>query len=142
MKPAASLEDLHGRFAIAELNITRTAHDGLAHLVFTVDSDWQDDVGLVVVYSPHAREAAWTTRAGLVDLVVADEFEGEAGDAAPTPRDQLIDAILRGADADARQLIAAGVDLNALEPDEFPPLWVAADQMELEDVRRLFLAQT
>ena len=42
-----------------------------------------------------------------------------------------------GEEERARELIAAGADINALEPDEYPPLCMAVDQMEVAEVRRL-----
>ena len=36
-------------------------------------------------------------------------------------------------------LVAAGADINAIEPDEYPPLCMAVDQMEVDEVRRLLV---
>lgn len=55
----------------------------------------------------------------------------------PTAHDELVEAVLNGETARARALAAAGADINALEPDEYPPLCMAVDQMEVEEVRRL-----
>jgi Ankyrin repeats (many copies) len=55
----------------------------------------------------------------------------------PTPHDELVEAILNGEAARAHALVEAGADINALEPDEYPPLCMAVDQMEVEEVRRL-----
>lgn len=140
VRPAAAPDDLAGRFAVERLHITREARGGLAHLVFHIDSDWQDEHGELVVYSPDARAARWTTWDGLYDLLDSDEAEAdpEGDDDRPlTPHEQLIGAVLAGDDAKARELVAAGADINALGDDELPPLWVAVDQMEVELVRRL-----
>ena len=46
-------------------------------------------------------------------------------------------SVLNGEERRARALIEAGADINALEPDEYPPLCMAVDQMEVSEVRRL-----
>src|SRR5262249_23174113 len=61
--------------------------------------------------------------------------EGEAY--LPTMHDELVEAVLNGEEDRARSLIEAGADINALEPDEYPPLCMAVDQMEVGEVRRL-----
>ena len=137
VKPAATSADLKGRFAVTRLDISREARGGFAHLVFLVESDWQDEHGLLVVYSPDAREAAWTTGDGLYDLLESDEPDAAGAEFVPTPHDELLEAILTDDPAKARELIAAGADINALGPDEYPPLWISVDQMEVEEVRRL-----
>ena len=137
VRPAASVAELAGRFALTRLDITRESRGGFAHLVFHVDSDWQDEHGLMVVYSPDTREAAWTSWDGLYDLTESDEPAAPGDEYAPTPHDELLEAILTGDEAKARGLIAAGADINALGPEEYPPLWVAVDQLEVEEVRRL-----
>ena len=50
------------RFAVARADITREARGGFAHIVFSIESDWQDERGLMVVYSPDAQSARWTSR--------------------------------------------------------------------------------
>jgi hypothetical protein len=137
MKPAASVADLAGRFAVTRLDITRESRGGFAHLVFVVDSEWQDEHGLLVVYSPDTREATWTSWDGLYDLTESDDPAEQGEEYVPTPHDELVEAILSGDEAKARDLVAAGADVNALGPDEYPPLWVAVDQMEPDEVRRL-----
>lgn len=139
LKPAATVADLAGKFAVTRLDIAREARGGFAHLTFHVDSDWQDEHGLMVVYSPDTHEATWTTWDGMYDLLESDDpDELPAGEEfVPTPHDELLEAILTGDEAKARGLIAAGADINALGPDEYPPLWISVDQMEVEEVRRL-----
>jgi hypothetical protein len=137
MKPAESVADLAGRFAVTRLDITRESRGGFAHLVFVVDSDWQDEHGLLVVYSPDTREAAWTSWDILGDLTESDDPADKEEEYVPTPHDELVDAIREGDEKNARKLVAAGADINALGPDEYPPLWVAVDQMEVGEVRRL-----
>lgn len=135
VKPASGIDDLKNRFAVVRFDITREARGGFAHLVFHIDSDWQDEHGNLVVFSPAARTAQWTTWDGLYDLLDSDE--PEEADRPQTPHEELMDAIWDGDEAKARELVAAGADTNALAADECPPLWVAVDQMEVELVRRL-----
>lgn len=137
LKPAASIADLAGKFAVTRLDIAREARGGFAHLTFHVDSDWQDEHGLMVIYSPDTCEATWTTWDGLYDLLESDEPEPEGQEFVPTTHDELLEAILTGDEAKARELVATGADINALGPDEYPPLWISVDQMEVEEVRRL-----
>jgi hypothetical protein len=66
------------------------------------------------------------------------ELERDAAeDYLPTAHDELVEAILNGEQARARELVAAGADINALEPDEYPPLCMAVDEMDADEVRRL-----
>lgn len=55
----------------------------------------------------------------------------------PTSHDELVEAVLNGEIDRAHALIDSGADINALEVDEYPPLCMAVDQMEVEEVRRL-----
>jgi hypothetical protein len=137
MKPVAVADELKGRYAVTRLDIAREARGGFAHLMFLVESDWQDEHGLVVVYSPDTRTAAWTSWDCLSDLLESDEPPEEY---APTPHDELLEAILTGNEEKARELVAAGADINALGDEEYPPLWIAVDQIEPEEVRRLLAA--
>jgi hypothetical protein len=134
MQPVSSAEGLKGRYAVTRLDIAREARGGFAHLMFLVESDWQDGHGLLVVYSPDTRAAAWTSWDCLHDLLESDEPEEEF---VPTPHDELLEAILTGDEGRARELVAAGADINALGGEEYPPLWIAVDQMQPEEVRRL-----
>ncbi|MBP3959194.1 hypothetical protein J8F10_28450 [Gemmata sp. G18] len=137
VKPAATAAELQGRFAVTRLDIAYEARGGFAHLAFLIESDWQDEHGLVVVYSPDERAAHWTSWEGLYDLLESDEPEGEAEEFIPTPHDLLLEAILTGDEPRARELEAAGAKINELGPDEYPPLWISVDQIEVEEVRRL-----
>lgn len=67
------------------------------------------------------------------------DSEEACEDYLPTPHDELVEAVLNGDEERARSLIAAGADINALEPDEYPPLCMAVDQMEVDEVRRLLM---
>lgn len=138
LEPAASLDELRGKFAVTDLMIVREHRAGFAHLVFTVDSYWQDEHGLMAVYSPDTRESSWTTHDGLHDLTPSDDAGGEDEEWVETPHDLLVTAIFAGEDDRARELIAAGADINAVDHDrEMPPLCLAVEHMEVENVRRL-----
>jgi hypothetical protein len=137
IKPAASVVELQGRFAITRVDLTRETRGGFAHLVFHIDSDWQDSHGLMVVYSPDTREIAWTAWDGLHELLESDDPAEQPEEFVPTPHDLLLEAILTGDETRARELVASGADINALHPQEYPPLWIAVDQIEVEEVRRL-----
>ncbi len=137
LKPAAGVADLAGKFAVRRLEISHEARGGFAHLTFLIDSEWQDEHGLMVVFSPDTHEATWTSWDGLYDLLESDEPMETGAEFVPTPHDELLEAILTGDEAKARELVAGGADINALGPDEYPPLWIAVDQMEVEEVRRL-----
>lgn len=73
---------------------------------------------------------------GKVKYRAADDWDDDL-DYAPSPHDELVEAVLNGDDVRARELAAAGVDINALAPDEYPPLCMAVDQLAVEEVRRL-----
>jgi hypothetical protein len=137
VKPAATPADLSGRFAIQRLDITREARGGFSHLTFLIESDWQDEHGLMVVYSPDTRAAQWTSWDEVYDLLESDEPDAEQTEYVPTPHDLLLEAILTADEAKTRELTAAGADINALGPDEYPPRWISVDQIEVEEVRRL-----
>src|SRR6185437_15400072 len=70
-------------------------------------------------------------------LAVSELEYDESEDYLPTPHDELVEAILNGEEDRARELVAAGADINALEPVVYPPLCMAVDQMEVSEVRRL-----
>jgi hypothetical protein len=137
MAPAETLAGLTGHFAVTRADISHAARGGFAHLAFLVDAAWADEHGLVVVYSPDTGAAVWTTWDGMYDLLESDEPAEPGAEYVPTPHDELLEAILTGDEAKTRALVASGADINALGPDEYPPLWVAVDQMEVEEVRRL-----
>ena len=73
---------------------------------------------------------------GKVNVRERDQVDASE-DYLPTAHDELVEAILNGETARAQALADAGADINAVEPDEYPPLCMAVDQMEVEEVRRL-----
>ena len=56
---------------------------------------------------------------------------------APTPHDELVEAVLAGNEERARELVSAGADINALAQDEYPPLCLAVNQLDVGELRRL-----
>jgi hypothetical protein len=137
LKPAASLDELRGTFALSGVTVTREHRDGFSHLVFDLESNWQDEHGLMVVYSPDSRMATWTSYDGLDDLTPSDEPIGDTEEYVETPHDELVNAIFAGEDDRAKELIAAGADINDVDPNQLPPLCLAVEQLEPENVRRL-----
>jgi hypothetical protein len=137
LRPAGAVEELRGRFGLGRVEVTREHRGGFAHLVFPVDSDWQDEHGLFVVYSPDTQSATWGTADVVPELTPSDDPADAGEDYAPTPHDELVEAVLNGDEDRARELAAAGADINALAPDEYPPLCMAVDQLEVDEVRRL-----
>jgi hypothetical protein len=127
--------DLAGQYAVMSVEICREHHDGTSYLVFGIDCPWEVEHGMYVVYHP-AKPAAWTTYDGLYDLVESDEPVEEVE---PTPEEELFWAVREGDDEKARQLIAAGVDINAGsdEGDDEPPLLFAVENLEPDFVRQL-----
>lgn len=136
MKPVTDVAELKSRFGITRLDISQAARNGFAHFIFIVESDWEDDHGLLVVYSPDTQNATWTTWDGFDELLESDEPD-MGQEYVPSPHDELLEAILTGDEVKARELVAAGADINALGLDEYPPLWISVDQIEVEEVRRL-----
>ena len=49
LKPAKSLDELRGKFAFTSVVVTREHRGSFSHLVFNLDSSWQDEHGLMVV---------------------------------------------------------------------------------------------
>ena len=68
---------------------------------------------------------------------VAWDDPADEDEYAPSPHDELVEAVLNGEEERARRLVAAGADINAVATDEYPPLCMAVDQLEVEEVRRL-----
>ncbi len=134
IEPAASPAELKGRFYISRVEITREQRDGFAQLIFPIESDWQDEEGLFVVYSPAEREAISTAFDGLDAALGTAESED---DYVPTPLEELIEAVMAGDEARARALAATGIDINDVEQLETPPLCIATERLEVEEVRRL-----
>lgn len=137
LKPAESVAELAGRFAVTRLDVAGPSRGGFSHLVFTIDSEWQDEHGVLVVYSPDRRTAAWSSLDIIDDLLESDDPDDQDEEFVPTPHDDLLEAILTGDEDRARELVAAGADINAIAEDEYPPLWIAVDQLEPDEVRLL-----
>jgi hypothetical protein len=135
---AKSPADLEGEYTILWIEIYREHHQGASFLGFRLEAAWEDDSGLMVIC--HAdKPARWTTCDGVYEdeLIASDEPVGDEKSQVPSPSSKLVDAVFEGDDATAKKLIAAGMDINALAPDEYPPLWIAVSHVQVDLVRRL-----
>jgi len=132
LTPAKSLADVED-YELREVQIHLDHHKGVAFLAFFFEAAWGGDGDLYVVYHPN-KPTQWVEPSALIDVIESDE-PGE--EFVPSPSQELVDAILEGNDKKAKALIAGGMSINDLAPDECPPLWVAVSQMQPELVRRL-----
>ncbi len=57
---AQTLADLAGQYAIKRVEIYREHHKGISYLVFQLDTQWEGDSPIVVVYHPD-KPLEWTT---------------------------------------------------------------------------------
>lgn len=142
LKPAATADDLTGRFAVTEVEFSREHRGGFAHLVFHLDADWEDDHGLMVVFSPDTLSVTWTTHDLLYDILSdGDEGATDEGDAEPDPlaekREQLMEAVSEGDIERARQLVAEGASVDPADDEDYALLHMAVDECELEQVKLL-----
>jgi len=55
----------------------------------------------------------------------------------PTLHDELVEGVLAGDEERACELVSAGADINALAEDEYPPLCLAVNQLDVGELRRL-----
>ncbi len=62
LTPAKTLADLTGQYAIKRVEIYREHLKGTSYLVFPLDTAWEGDSGIVVVYHPD-KPPEWTTNA-------------------------------------------------------------------------------
>lgn len=143
LKPAATVDALKDRFAVTEVEFSREHRGGFAHVVFHLSADWEDDHGLMVVFSPDTLAVEWTTHDGLYDLIgEGDESEsGDGGDDEPDPaaerQEELAQAIHEGNAAEAKRLIAAGASVDPVDDEDYALLHMAVDECELEQVKLL-----
>lgn len=115
----------------ADLIVERDANSGEPYLcqVYFVP-EWDEEHGLYLQF----RNDKW----------IGQDDEKENAESAeddeafvPSSSEELVDAITLGDDAKAKKLIASGLDINALNSGEIPPLWVAVDQLQPTLVGRL-----
>ena len=89
--------------------------------------DWDEEHGLYIEH----RNGKWVDPQN-------EDYEPDGNvNFITSPSEELMMAVLAGDKAKADQLIAAGMDINALAPHEIPPLWIAVNQMEPSMVRQL-----
>jgi len=132
LDPAQSVAELRSQYKITHLTVSERSRGGLSHLVFHLNADWADEESLYIVFSPDTRKADWGYRPDLYVLLGTDDPRF-----LPSPHDLLLEAILTNNETRAKELVAAGADINALGVEEYPPLWIAVNEMEVEEVRRL-----
>ncbi len=120
---------------LLDVQVCRESADGVAHLVFGVDCDWEQEHGMCVVYRKDAG-AHWSTFDSLYDLLSDGSDEENLG----LPGNQeLFQALQDNDQKRVQQLLAAGRDINAV--GQFPPpLCVAVQLMDVGLVRRLLAA--
>ncbi len=110
LQPADSIEALRGRFSFENVRISRSERNGLAFLIFDLDSDWQDEHGLIAVFNPSAGAALWGCLDDLDDLTGPDAPQGHESLAG---EDAFFEAIRVLDETEARTLLDQGIDLNA-----------------------------
>lgn len=142
LKPAETVDDLTDRFAVTDVEFSREHRGGFAHLVFHLSADWEDDHGLMVVFSPDTLAVSWTSHDGLYDIIAdGDEGESDNGDEEPDPaaerQDELMTAVSELDAERAKQLVAAGASVNPVGDEDYALLHMAVDECELEQVKLL-----
>lgn len=117
---------------LCDVRVCRESAEGVAHLLFEVDCDWEQEHGLCVVYRKDTG-GDWTTFDG-VDELLGVEYDEENVE---LPGNQeLFQAVQADDQKKVRQLLAAGHDINAV--GQFPPpLCMAVQLMDGGLVRRL-----
>jgi uncharacterized protein DUF6985 len=117
---------------LSDVRICRESAEGVAHLLFEVDCDWEQEHGLCVVYRKDTG-ADWTTFDS-VDELLGVEHDEE--DFEPSGYQELFQAVRADDQKKVQQLLAAGHDINAV--GQFaPPLCMAVQLMDVGLVRRL-----
>lgn len=138
-QPPTGPDDLLALMQVSQITVRKDVegHDEpLVELSFHAAFDDEHGVSVLTDGETVLGMGSW----GEITPFQADQEDDEsAGDAdfVPPPSEELVDAILTGDEAKAKKLVAAGMDINALSPDEIPPLWIAVDQMQPTLVRRL-----
>jgi hypothetical protein len=117
---------------LLDVQVCRENVDGVAHLLFAVDCDWEQEHGMCVVYRKDTG-ADWTTFDGMHELLGV-EYDEENFE---LPGNQeLLQAVQDNDQKKVQQLLAAGHDINAV--GQFPPpLCLAVQLMDVGLVSRL-----
>ena len=154
-----SPDELEGLLEFEGLFVQSNDVQGMSLLGFSFSCQWEEEHGLAVAThgdtvievgegetawsGPDDAESIWTKeictkeerkRIKQVVKALRQAAKASAGQHALTPHDQLIQALLAADDRRIAKLIAAGADINALE---YPPLFLAIDQMDPELVQRM-----
>ena len=114
------------------VRVCRESADGVAHLLFAVECDWEQEHGMCVVYRKDSG-ADWTTFDG-VDELLGVEYDAESF--TPPGNQELLQAVQANDQKKVQQLLAAGHDINAVG-DFPPPLCMAVQMMDVGLVGRL-----
>jgi hypothetical protein len=117
---------------LLDVQVCRESVEGVAHLLFGVDCDWEQEHGMCVVYRKDTG-ADWTTFDGVHELLGV-EYDEENFE---LPGNQeLFQAVQVNDQKKVQQLLASGHDINAV--GQFPPpLCTAVQMMDVGLVSRL-----
>jgi hypothetical protein len=121
------------RVILKGIEITREHHKKSSYLAFDLDTDWEVEHGMFIVYSPATKKADWGAYDSLCDLTESDEDVGDLED--ESPWQQLVDAIYFGDKKKIKQLVEAGVDINDVPKGETPPLIEAVESVSAEHIK-------
>jgi hypothetical protein len=128
----AAPEGITAAAHLLNVQVCRESADGMAHLLFAVDCDWEQEHGMCVVYRNDSG-ADWTTIDGVYELL-GDDSDEESLDL--PGNQQLFQAVQDNDQKKVKQLLAAGHDINAV--GQFPPpLCTAVQLMDVGLVKRL-----
>jgi hypothetical protein len=117
---------------LLDVRVVRQSAEGVAHLLFEVDCDWEQEHGMGVVYRKDTG-ADWSTFDGLDELLGVEY--GEEDFEAPGNQ-QLFQAVQANDQKKVRELLAAGHDVNAVGQG-VPPLCLAVQLLDAGLVSRL-----
>lgn len=129
MKPARTIDDLEGQYRLVAVEVPKTK---IPTLVFQVEATWEDDHGIYAILVK-GKKPQWSTADGLSDVLPYVPEE----EPATSPYERLVEALMDGKTKEAERLVAAGADINAVPPDEEPPLCLAVEQEDVRFVERL-----
>lgn len=125
LKPADSIDELEGQYAIRVLSVTREHHRGVSYLVFSVDAPWSTHQYVEVFVCHPEKPVAYGNF--VEDLTPSDDAPLEPP--GPTVDEQLQSALLEGDEQRTAELVAAGGDPTLA-------LFAAVNLGQLEFVRR------
>jgi hypothetical protein len=106
---------------------------GVAYLGFYFDCLWDTEHGLGVLWlNDHVVEV------GDSDTVLdAPDADNSPENIPPTPHQELVNAVFEKNESQIQRLLDQGVNINALDDGEIPPLILAGEQLDVPTVKRL-----